>query len=156
MKFKFCVMLLMVSACSQAPETRSCADANVDFSKLFKEQYVDPFRNGDAEQWVQVFANDAVALHNRRPVDVGAEAIGAFGQVVADTFEFAEYEPRIVETRTGCGWAMSRGEYRSSLIFKESGEPAPWGPEEGKFLIIWEQQENGEWKIVADMGNSNG
>ena len=156
MKKILILAIFAAAACSQEPISEACDEPDIDFAKLFQEKYAEPFRNGDADSWVQAFATDAVALHNRRPADVGADAIGAFGRVVADTFEFAEYEPRIVETKTGCGWAMSRGEYRSSLVFKETGEPAPWGPEEGKFLIIWEQQESGEWKIVADMGNSNG
>ena len=133
-----------------------CAPPAVDLAQVFEDEYIKPFREGRADDWAKVFADNAVGLHNRRPADVGREAINGFGRIVADTFEFAEYEPKIVETKVGCGWAMSRGEYSSLLVFRESGEPAPWGRQEGKFLIVWERQVDGSWKIVADMGNSNG
>lgn len=31
-----------------------------------------------------------------------------------------------------------------------------WGVEHGKFLLIWQRQLSGDWKIVLDMGDSNG
>jgi hypothetical protein len=32
----------------------------------------------------------------------------------------------------------------------------PAGRQSGKFLLVWERQPDGEWRIILDMGNSNG
>lgn len=147
-----CLALGALAACQKpAP----CPSDGVDFGQLFYQNYVEPFREGDAEKWANAFSEDAMALHNKRPADLGREGIAAFGRVVAQTFTFAQYDVSIDETRTYCDWALSRGQYASEFIFKQSGEPAPWGPTVGKFLIVWVFDETEGWKILADMGNSN-
>jgi ketosteroid isomerase-like protein len=51
--------------------------------------------------------------------------------------------------------AWTRGEYVSEFVGKSDGKSA-WGVERGKFLLIWQRQPDGVWKIVLDTGNSNG
>lgn len=147
----------VVTACqstSVLSATANCPSEGVDFNQLFEQRYVQPFKEGRATEWATVFASDAVALHNRRPADIGIEKITAFGQLVADTFHLAQYDVDVVDTRVGCDWAISHGNFTSAFVFKETWEAAPWGPETGKFLIAWEYIEDSGWKIVADMGNS--
>ena len=147
---------LFISTCSKSDTSEQiCESDGVDFDAMFQDRYVQPFKEGRVDDWLEVFTDDAVALHNHRPVDVGRESISGFGKIVAQTFEFAQYDVEVVETRTHCDWAVTRGEYQSEFIFRESGEPAPWGPQKGKFIVIWELQPDGNWKISTDMGNSN-
>lgn len=146
--------VLILSGCGQS-NLKTCAAPEIDFDELFMEQYVAPFREGRAADWAKIFADDAVGLHNRRPADVGHASVEAFGELVAKTFTLPKYEVQITETRVGCDMAWSRGEYQTLMVFRESGEPAPWGPQTGKFLVIWRKQSDGSWKIEADMGNSS-
>lgn len=149
----FAISLMPVITACTPP--RPCPADAVDFTALFEEKYATPFRNGDIEKWVETFSADALALHNRRPADIGREAISSFGKMVAATFRFARYDVNVVETRKYCDMAVTHGTYASEFIFRETGQPAPWGPEQGKFLIVWQHQANGDWKIVADMGNAS-
>ncbi len=132
-----------------------CPGITADFDQIFAEQYAKPFREGDAETWAQLFATDAMALHNRREADIGQDAIRAFGQLVANTFRLGRYDVALDETRRFCDWAVSRGSYQSEFIFRETNEPAPWGPQAGKFLIVWTLDDDKNWRILVDMGNSN-
>ncbi|MDG1906628.1 MAG: hypothetical protein P8I38_13470 [Arenicella sp.] len=155
------LVLLVASGCQTTEEIADsvatavhCPSEGVNFSKLFNQVYVVPFREGRAQKWAEAFADDAVALHNRRPADIGNEKIASFGKMVASTFRFGQYDVEVVDTRVGCNWAISHGIFTTAFIFRETGEPAPWGPETGKFLIAWEYIDEDGWKIVADMGNT--
>lgn len=147
----------VITACQSTPGLSAASDCpsdGVDFTQLFEQRYALPFKQGRPADWAKVFANDAVALHNRRPADIGIEKITAFGELVAETFHLAQYDVDVVDTRVGCDWAISHGNFTSAFVFRETGEAAPWGPESGKFLIAWEYTKDSGWKIVADMGNS--
>ncbi len=128
--------------------------ATVDFAAMVESRYVEPFRAADLERWLQVFADDAVALHNRRPADEGKDAIRAFGTLVFDTFQAARFDVEVQGVRLQGDTATTWGTYASHLKFRATGEDAPWGPERGKFLFVWQRAEDGVWKIVFDMGNA--
>jgi ketosteroid isomerase-like protein len=61
----------------------------------------------------------------------------------------------VKEVRMDGNVAWTRGEYVSEFVGKSDGKSA-WGVERGKFLLIWQRQPDGVWKIVLDTGNSNG
>jgi ketosteroid isomerase-like protein len=145
-------ILFLLSACTITGEGASAADP--DFAEMIETRYAQPFRTGDLERWLEVFAEDATALHNRRPADVGKPAIAAFGQLVFSTFRAQTFELKVREVRRQGDWVMTWGDFRSLLVNRATGEPAPWGPESGKFLFMWERGADGVWRIVVDMGNS--
>jgi ketosteroid isomerase-like protein len=135
-------------------ETERPAPSASEFESWVAERYVAPFRAGEAERWADAFADNAVALHNRRDADVGKDAILAFGRLVAETFEVSEMDVQIEEVRVNGDWAFTRGVYTNEFRFRETGQPTPWGRERGKFFMLWERQADGEWRIIVDMGNS--
>ena len=124
------------------------------FADLVRERYVEPFRAGDVEAWSMAFAEDAIALHNRRPPDRGREAIRAFGSLVHQVFDLAEYDVEVTDVRISEGWVYTVGRFSSRFVSKLDGSE-PFGREEGKFVLVWERSEAGGWQIVLDMGNSN-
>lgn len=138
--------LAAFSASSGAPFER--------FDHLIQEQYVAPFKDGDAKAWLKVYADDAVALHNRRPADVGKPAIEQFVNRVTSYFRSDEFTVTLQDVRLDGDLAITRGVYTSRLVTRAEGKEAPWGREEGKFLFVWKQQGDGSWKIIYDMGNS--
>ena len=122
--------------------------------QLVAEKYVKPFRNGDVAAWMNAFHQDAIALHNRRPADKGKAAIEAFGATVHQYFKLDTYEVTVTDVRRSKDWVYTVGEFKTLFVNKSDGQ-APWGPETGKFVLLWEKQADGEWRIILDMGNSN-
>ena len=147
-------LTLGLTACQTTSETSSPLSDDV-LREMVQTRYIEPFKSGDVTAWVAAFHPDAVAMHNHRPADKGKAAIHAFGEAVHSFLILDQYDVKVTEIRQGPGWAYTTGEYQSSFLLRETGEPA-WPPETGKFVLLWEQQGDGEWLIVLDMGNSSG
>ena len=150
------LILCNVAAC-QPDDSSPCAPPSIShFQELIDERYVAPFKAGDTETWLELFAPNATALHNRVPAFIGREAVAGFGAVVSDTFEVTEMEVIVEEVDNSGEWAFTRGSYVSHFLDRKSGASSPWGREEGKFLMLWECEQPTGWRIRIDMGNSNG
>ena len=124
------------------------------FREMVASRYVEPFRQGDIDQWIQVFDENAIALHNRRPADRGKEAIEAFGRAVQQYFSLAEYEVEVTDIKLSERWAYTVGRYTTRFVSREDGSE-PFGREQGKFVLLWELQDDQKWRVILDMGNSN-
>ncbi len=148
MKITYLMCIVALTACASTPP------APADFEAMVQSRYVEPFRSADLERWLEVFADDAVALHNRRPADEGKDAIRAFGNLVFDTFKAAQFDVEVKGVRQQGDTVTTWGTYASHLKFRATGEDAPWGPERGKFLFVWQRGADGVWRIVIDMGNA--
>ena len=136
--------------------TSSCSAVEDDayFRALVAERYVAPFREGNIDIWIQSFDEEAVALHNRRPIDRGRDAIEAFGKMVQQHFELREYKVEVSDIRRSQDWVYTVGSFTTLFVSREDGS-TPFGREQGKFLLLWERQKDNSWKIILDMGNSN-
>ena len=146
------LLAVTLVACKKPPSVEEYSDEY--FHQLVAERYVAPFREGDVERWLTSFDADAIALHDTRPADKGIESIRAFGEMVHTHLRLAEYEVEVTDIRRSEDWVYTVGEYKSLFVYKTDGQ-APWGPSQGKFLLLWERQAEGGWRIIADMGNSN-
>ena len=126
-----------------------------DFEQLVMKQYIQPFKDGETETWMNVFADDAVGMHNTMPAFVGKEAIRNFGNIVATHLDIDQMDIVIDNVRVNGDWALTRGSFTSLMVPKNMEDRLTLKPTNGKFILLWERQENGEWKVILDMGNSN-
>lgn len=124
-----------------------------DFSGWVNERYVAPFVAGDVPKWLEVFDDDAVALHNSLPGMTGKQAIAGFGNFVAANIRIEDMSVRLSEISINGNWAYTWGTYHNRLIMRSTGQPMPGHAENGKVLFLWERQTDGTWKIQVDMGN---
>lgn len=144
------LLVLLLGACAAAPSPVPGED---HFRALVADAYVAPFRNGDIERWIDAFADDAVALHDGLPALVGKPAIRSFGEMVRGQSVIARFEVTVREVRHSGEWVLTRGDYVSRFENRSDGR-SPRGEERGKFILLWERQPDGSWKVVLDMGNS--
>jgi len=147
------MLIALFSLMTAAPLQAESLD-QVFFAELVQQRYVEPFKSANVDTWVEAFADDAIALHNHRPADRGREAIRAFGERVHQVFDLMEYEVAVTDVRTEGNWAMTVGSFTTRFVSKADGLE-PFGRQEGKFVLVWQRNDQGQWQIVLDMGNSN-
>lgn len=147
---------LLLSSCGEQQRSPPSRLSDAEIEALFQSAYLQPFNDKDIEQWLEAFAEDAVGMHNGLSPLVGRDAIRDFGEAVRDNFAVAQLDASVDEIRRSGDWLYTRGTYQSNFVPKMPDQGLPSGKQVGKFLLIWERQTDGRWRIILDMGNSNG
>ena len=98
-------------------------------------------------------------MHHTLPALEGRDAIRDFGRMVHETFVIDRFDLTVDEVRVEGAWALTRGSFVSRFVPREVSDkeaPSAEAPvTQGKFILLWERQDKGEWRIVLDMGNLN-
>lgn len=145
--FAFATLVLVPPALAQPVLEGDSADvaAILQQSRAFSEAYM----AGDTPRLVRVYAEDGVAAPGGRDFVRGYEALEAFwalppGRVIT------HHEAVPVELKVHGDLAYDWGYYRGTAT--QNGEARP--PFEGKYLIVWQRDPDGVWRIAQDMWNS--
>jgi uncharacterized protein (TIGR02246 family) len=107
---------------------------------------------GDTEAYVALITVDAVLMPPNAPAVVGREAIRAWSNATSKQFRFQDYQSSDDEVVVAGDWAFRRASAEWVLIPLPSGEPIR---ESGKFIIIYERQTDGSWRLARDIWNSS-
>ena len=124
-------------------------EAEVD--EIFTEYSVS-LKAGDADSWIQLWAEDGVQLPPNAPAKVGKAAILADveGEMAASTV--TEFEILAEEVQSFDDLAYARGTYTAMIELNAGGDPILV---DGKFLTVFQLQSDGSWLIYRDIFNSN-
>ena len=145
-------LLLAVSGCS-GPDQR--AQPLPDFEQLVLRDYVEPYKTGDIERWLDVFAEHAVGMHNTLPALEGKPALRQFASAVHENFNIEQLDVSVNSVTRSGDWALTRGEFTAHFALRQETPETQSQPQQGKYILLWERQDDGEWKIILDMGNNN-
>ena len=149
------VALCGLSLLAGCGRDRSAGELRTHLESEFQARYIQPYVAGDIDAWMNVFADDVVALHDGLPPLDGRDAVRGFGDIVTQNFAITRMDAVIDEVRRNGDWSWTRGQFIA--VFEAKTEEAPpgiAGERSGKFLLIWERQDDGEWLVIMDMGNS--
>lgn len=127
------------------------------FRDWVEARYAQPFRDGETDRWATAFNENAVGMHHTLPALEGREAIRNFGRMVHESFVVEQFDLTVKEVRVAKTWALTRGSFVSRFVpareaagdVRAAEAPATVG----KFVLVWELQDDGEWQIILDMGN---
>jgi ketosteroid isomerase-like protein len=136
---------LIVTACHRTAdlekEKQSVMQTDRDFAALSVQA-------GAAEAFKQYSMEDLVLLPpNAEPVH-GRDNVSR-GFVEFDKSLILNWEPRAAEVAASGDLAYSWG--TSTGTRRETGAQAF----RGKYLTVWKKDANGNWKMIADMGNES-
>jgi len=145
------VIVVVALGARPAPEPGPADPGQLE--RLVRDDYVDAFVREDADRWLGLFADDAIALHHESPAAEGKSAIAGLLDSFRAEFRVLDMQVTVEEVRISGNWALTWG------YFTERFAPraATGGPAEvtnvGRYLLLWERQSDGHWRIIADMGN---
>ncbi len=111
----------------------------------FSQAYMD----GDVETLLSVYTEDAVIFPERSDALTGEEVLRNYWTVPAGrTITLHKMTP--VEVEISDSMASDYGYYEVSGI---NGDNA-WGPNRGKYVVVWHLEKDGIWRMKLDMWNS--
>jgi ketosteroid isomerase-like protein len=126
-----------------------------DFEELVQDHYIAPFKNAEVDRYMQIFTDDAIGMHNTLPPFIGKEAIAQFATMVATNLNIEQMDVVVDEVRVNGSWALTRGSFTSKFIPKGMTDSSSIKVNKGKFILLWERQQDGDWKVILDMGNNS-
>jgi ketosteroid isomerase-like protein len=146
------LLAMAVVGCSPQPAIDLAAerDALMNADRAWAEAYA--ASESPADVFVGQVTDDATLLPPDAPLAAGKEAIHAAMSGLEATPGFSvTWSPVAAEVGSGGDLGFTRGTYHIELD----------GPDDrlaidGKYLTIWKKQQDGTWKVIADMFNADG
>ena len=116
-------------------------------------RFSDAFKRGDAAAMATHYGEGAVVMLANAPAWDGTAAIKQgltdfFSNVSVPNFQLTTHDVIV-----GPDYAIERGTYEMT-IHPKSGTGADVN-DKGKYLTVWELQQDGSWKIIRDISNSD-
>jgi ketosteroid isomerase-like protein len=145
-----CIALLLIaSACNQAPpDTRAADEAAIRDADA---QWSKTAGANDLDGTVAYYVDDASLLPPNAPIANGKQAIRALWATILVPGTSISWQATKVEVARSGELASIMGVYQ--LTVKDpKGNPVS---DKGKFVEVWKKQPDGKWKVVADIFNSD-
>jgi len=118
-------------------------------------RYAAAFKRGDAAELAAFYTEDAVLMPANMPAWQGRAAIsqGLTGFLAQFTISDARLATQDLII-TGY-YVIERGTYTWAMHPKTATAGTPDIVDNGKYLTVWERQDDGSWKISRDISNSD-
>ncbi len=143
------LLVLAVSGCAPQvdieAEEAAIRSADADCLKAWAAK--------DVDRVLSCYSDDASVFPSNAPIATGKEAIRALWSQVFETPGFAlSWDISKLEVSRAGDLAYAYGTYEQTVNDPE-GNPIT---ERGKWVGVYKKQADGQWKMVADIGNSDG
>ncbi|GMQ80997.1 MAG: hypothetical protein BMS9Abin05_0427 [Rhodothermia bacterium] len=141
---------LLLTACQTSPESDAIStEADVESLTELISQYDAVVNARDVEAFLAFYTDNAVRMIPNEPVFIGK---ASFESRAIEGFSNTEEDLRstIEEIHVSGDWASMRLSYTDT--YTPSGADSPID-EIGKWLILFERQEDGSWKMATEIWN---
>jgi uncharacterized protein (TIGR02246 family) len=148
--FSGCLALfLLSSACAPQPADTRAADEKT--IRGLDAQWAKTALSGDVEATVSYYAEDAAFLPPNAPVAVGKPAIRPLWAAMLVPGVSVSWQVNKVEVARSGELAYLVGAYQVNAKDPQ-GNPVN---DTGKLVEVWKKQVDGNWKVAADIYNSD-
>ena len=115
-------------------------------------RFVDAINRGDTVGMYADYASDAVLMMTGSPALRGRVAITQTLNQMMTQATLKDARFHIDDVLLGGDLAVETGRYEWTVVPKE-GKPVP---DKGKYVVVWQRQDDGSLKIIRDIANSDG
>jgi uncharacterized protein (TIGR02246 family) len=142
-------LFLFVSACKEAP--LDSRPENVSAIRDLDAQWSGTASANDLDGTVSYYNDDASLLPPNAPIATGKHAIRAVWASLLVPGNSVSWQASKVEAARSGDLAYVIGTYQLTMKAAQ-GTPVN---DRGKFVEVWKKQRDGNWKVVADIFNSD-
>lgn len=139
--------MLMMTTCNISndvdTEKRRLLNTDKQFAKMSLEK-------GAAEAFKHYLTEDAMGLSPGQHPVVGSDNLYAEMKVDQESYTL-DWEPQRAEVAASEDMGWTWGTYILITIDDEGQKQKRYG----KYLNIWKRQDDGQWRVIVDMGNSS-
>ena len=143
----FVVSLLVIQSCTQMTQDVETVKKQIEEKQT---SFMENFNNGDAKASAEDYTMDAVVMPPNTPGVKGKEAIEKLWQSFIDLGK-AKVTLNTGNTVVSGNLAVVYQTYQ----FEAAPEAGQAIKDNGKSVVVYEKQEDGNWLIIYDIWNSN-
>lgn len=141
------VLSLIIASCAPAPDMAVIKKTIEDFNAASMEA----LQSGETAALMAFYTDDAVSMPPNMEVCKGKAAIEEMMKMMAESgVKVTRAEFGTTELMAGGTMACDIGWYDMTMEIPGMGEM----DDKGNFVSIWKQQEDGSWKVFAEIWNS--
>ncbi len=141
--------LTLVGCAQQPPAATVDTQAIADSLRALDRSWSDAAGRHDAQAFASFYASDARLMPPNSEAAVGSDAIvAAATQLLSDTTATVSFAPAEIHVSTSGDMAW---EYGTWAMKNAAGENL----DNGDFVVVWKPTATGDWKVAADIFNSN-
>lgn len=147
------LITVLAAALTGCAVMRSHPDSAADLAAIatFNQRYLQAINDGDIAALSALTTEDHIMLAPNRLPLIGKEANDNANRRAFEQFDIDEtWTPK--ETVVAGDWAWQRGTYKVIATPKSGGESHT---STGNFLRIYRRQQEGSWRMIRDMFNSD-
>ena len=147
LKIKFLFLLFLIISCSPSADY----DSNILEIKKVNQKYLEFYNSGNYEGVASLHTEDAVVMPPNVLSRIGKDQIMS---AIKDEISMGFTDLKFVENDIKIFGTLAYDEGSYSLNIKSDiGEII--GNDFGKYLVVWEKQNDGRWLMKKDIWNSN-
>ncbi|MEM1404657.1 MAG: DUF4440 domain-containing protein [Pseudomonadota bacterium] len=106
--------------------------------------------NGDIEAMVATCHADAMTVNERQPVTIGTQSIrDKYNPRIAAAEITSDYD--IEDLQFFDNVAVVSGRFHGTIEMKHTGEMRS---PEGRLVLVYQKDQNGDWKMILDVDNN--
>jgi ketosteroid isomerase-like protein len=150
-KLPILILLIGIAGCAGASRSGSSPDEAAVVEHLAEQgrRFSAAYMQGDLDTMIDLYTEDGVVFPGNSEYIRGREALRDYW-ALPEGQRVTLHEMTPVEVRVDGSMAYDFGNYEVSGV---NGDTA-WGPVYGKYLVVWQETEDGTWKMHLDMWNS--
>jgi len=141
------ICLLLVLACQPQEQSTTLSEAEISAVMEATTQYGGAIVAGNFDKIRSLMDADMVLMPTEAPLDKGVDA----AMQTMEGFPGLEGTINPEQVEGSGNLAYVRGNYDLTFIVNDSTQV----PDKGKYIEVWKKQDDGSWKVVVDIWNSN-
>tara|TARA_A100000164_G_C21575707_1_gene616122 strand:+ start:181 stop:639 length:459 start_codon:yes stop_codon:yes gene_type:complete len=147
LKIKFLFLLFLIISCSPSADY----DSNILEIKKVNQKYLEFYNSGNYESVTSLHTEDAVVMPPNVPARIGKDQIMS---AIKEEVDMGFTDLKFIENDIKIFGNLAYDEGSYSLNVKsEKGEVID--NDSGKYLVVWEKQNDGRWLMKKDIWNSD-
>lgn len=149
MKFNLILSFLLLSA--TLVFSQSNEELYLKIEKLNK-LYSDAMITNDTKTMMSLYTDDVVSLPSYQPMIRGIETLRALSEQVENSeWKTTSFEMKTTDLIPTNNFIIEIGNYKMKMV----GPGVPDWSDEGKYITIWQKQNDGNLKIRVEMWNTD-
>lgn len=143
--------VVLIASCQSPVPSVETQDEQAVIETLagLADQFSQAYMAGDIAAMMDLYTEDAVIFPSNSEYIQGMEALRKYW-TLPEGRRITHHKLMPVEVEVSGTMASDFGHYEISGV---NGDQA-WGPVQGKYLVVWKQGTDGQWRMHLDMWNS--